>query len=165
MKKIIIIILVVTAIGAGVYFFIYRGEERIPPGTEVLFPIAPSTQESPPIPTTDKVVIPTPNGNIIINNFFKTANKISPTGGATLKKENNYIIAYIRFDNSFAIALMKKPLQQARQDAENALLAILGINKDEACKLTLTLGVPISVDRNAAVKNYGLSFCPNGKSL
>lgn len=118
-----------------------------------------STQPTPSYPQEEKIILQTKNGGVEVNNFYKN---IVETIGDTvfLKKEPSFNLAYFRPDGTILIALKKKPIFETRKDAEKSLLEIMGINKDAACKLNVSIEVPVSIDENYAGENLGLSFCP-----
>lgn len=109
----------------------------------------------------DQIVIKSSKGEVTVNNFFKSA-RDEGSRSFSLKETSDYSIGYFQPDNSFQIALISAPLQSSREKAESALLDILGISKNDACKLLLHQGVPHFVDKTLSGRNYGLSFCPDG---
>ena len=99
----------------------------------------------------------------MVNNFLA---RLSDTQeDVTLREEKTYTILFYAKDQSFFIGLKDKDLVTARKEGEAALLDTLDISKEDACKLRVSLTVPFSVSENAAGVDYGLSFCPNGRSL
>lgn len=114
-----------------------------------------------PLPTSEKIVIRSNKGEVNVNNFFKTAKKES-SGSFLLKETSDYSFSFFGSDNGFLIVLARTPLRSSREKAETALLSILGISKDDVCKLPLHVGVMGSVDPNYAGRNLGVSFCPDG---
>jgi hypothetical protein len=103
------------------------------------------------------------NGMVMVNNFLA---RLSDTQeDVTLREEKTYTILFYAKDQSFFIGLKDKDLVTARKEGEAALLDTLDISKEDACKLRVSLTVPFSVSENAAGVDYGLSFCPNGRSL
>ncbi len=106
------------------------------------------------------VAISTPKGAVTVNNF--TLNPLSKTESSMeLADTNDYQIIYFQKEGSFLITLASQPATAARIKAETAFLSILNINKEQACKLTVALKIPYSVDENLAGPDYGLSFCPH----
>lgn len=113
---------------------------------------------SPPEVFPDKIIFHTKWGNVETKNFYKnTVETIDET--FFLKKEPSFNIGYFRPDGTILIALKTKPILQARKDAENSLLEIMGIDKESACKLNVSVEVPVSIDEKYAGRNLGLSFC------
>jgi hypothetical protein len=77
----------------------------------------------------------------------------------------DYTIVFWAPASSFAISLLSKPLTAARHKAEQTFLKDLGVSQDDACKLAVNLGVPVSVDPDVAGILLGLSFCPGAVQL
>lgn len=86
-------------------------------------------------------------------------------GNALLAQESSYMIEYFSKDAVFNITLTGKDLLQSRVAAQNKLLQILGITKEDACKIKTNVGAPFSVNQELAGKNLGLSFCEKSIDL
>ncbi|MFA6928053.1 MAG: hypothetical protein WC258_02200 [Patescibacteria group bacterium] len=71
-------------------------------------------------------------------------------------------MAYYPEDQGFIIAILNPNIEDSRKEAEKEFIKLLGINKTEACNLTVELSVPYSINKEVSGKNYGLSFCPDG---
>jgi hypothetical protein len=113
-----------------------------------------------------RFVIHTSKGDVSVIDFRKHPLQISADRTSILIEENNgFSIGFYAPDSSFVITLTAKPLNVMRASAEGAFLKDLGISPTDACKLALNVGVPISVDSQAAGKDYGLSFCPSNLSI
>ncbi|NTU67078.1 MAG: hypothetical protein HGB08_04120 [Candidatus Moranbacteria bacterium] len=114
----------------------------------------------------DKSLITTPQGNQIeINNPKKIAKEKLDEKDLVLESNGNYDIMYFNYSKgpSFLITLSSPDLESSRTAGESKLIDLLGISKDQACKLNVSLTVPQDVSSPAAGYDYGLSFCPNGK--
>ncbi|TAK95838.1 hypothetical protein EPO05_03000 [Patescibacteria group bacterium] len=94
--------------------------------------------------------------------------------GEFLLREGIYVKRATRFEilyntigkGSFEIRVWDSlNLNGARTLAEQDLLRILNVSEAEMCQLDVTLTVPEVVNRSLAGKNYGLSFCEDGKSF
>lgn len=113
-----------------------------------------------PTANSNTVAISTPKGNVLVNNF--TQNILSRTESSMIIADtSDYQIVYFQKEGSFLITLASQPATAARIKAESAFLSILNISKEQACKLTVALKIPYSVDENLAGPDYGLSFCPH----
>lgn len=125
----------------------------------------PAKNFSIPSPNAPSMIINTSQGDIKTNNLYKDSSKIIPgTGNAVLfSKNDSYHMSFYPQNQGILITIIDPAIQAARDKAESELLADLGITKDQACKLTVDLGVPEWVNSQASGTNYGLSFCPNGK--
>ena len=166
MKKIIYIVAGILIVASVVLVVIYRNrtvapESSQPLATPVQIPSLPSAAE---LREQGKAAVPAGSENIVINDPYKNALKIV-SGNADMKKTPDYEIVYLGVMKSFVITLYGENLSDSRNKAEQAFLESLGIAKDAACKLNVTLAVAPEANKNAAGKNYGLSFCPQGKSL
>lgn len=119
-----------------------------------------------PIPEGDTFTIQTPQGGVVVNNFYMI-HPITPDGsGVMLRDGNDYDIFYSIDFGSFTITLEAQPLNELRGQAEQELLNILGISKTNACKLNMHLNVLNGVDpRTDGGADYGLSFCPNRRNF
>lgn len=76
-----------------------------------------------------------------------------------------YVIAYIAATQYFNIALMQEPIGQTRRDAEQYLMARLGISETQMCKLNYMVSVPDRVNTSFSGRNLGFSFCPGAIAL
>lgn len=116
----------------------------------------------------NKIVISTPSGDVEINNIF-TKSERGKNGELlpiTLEQKQNYDIKYYYDGDYFGIILLQKPLLQARLDAENSFLNMLGVSKEDACKLSHQTNIPAGVDAKLGGDlNYGFSFCPGDFSF
>ncbi len=115
----------------------------------------------------DKIIIKTSGGDIEINNVEKEATKSVKYGNNfeyIIKEDTSgYSISYFPQNQGFIIAISSPEIQKVRETAEADFLNILGVSKEKACLLNVDLGAIYSANAEAAGKNYGLSFCPNGK--
>lgn len=167
MKWIIGFFIILFLFVAG--FFVYQTFFNVPPveipdpsnrDENTLFPVSPSTPAA-PLPTGDQITLTTRKGSVTTKNFLKTAEDFG-AGVYALSMMENYHINYYRPDNSFQIAILTRPAQTGRDQAEAALVEMLGITGQEACKLLVSLSVPFDVDPALVTKEFGLSFCPDG---
>jgi preprotein translocase subunit SecF len=114
----------------------------------------------------EKTVVSSKNKQLPIADYRKTAEKIIDDKDAVIKSNDSYEImgSFYNNKNSFIIFIKNSNFEKTRQDAETYLLTILGITRDEACSLEVSVVVSPDVDENLN-DNYGLSFCPNAKSF
>ena len=110
-----------------------------------------------------KLEINTGKETISVNNIYKKSDKILSNNGVAFEDNEDYYIAYYPDDNSFTIVIHNRDVNLGREKAEIGFLNDLGITQEQACKLTVILGVPYSVSENLSGQNFGLSFCPGGK--
>jgi hypothetical protein len=76
-----------------------------------------------------------------------------------------YIVEYISSTQYFDIALLQEPIGTTRGEAEQYLMAHLGISETQMCQLNYTVSVPDSVNSQYAGKNLGFSFCSGATIL
>jgi len=163
--KIILAVLAIIILVLAVYIYIVNSsqEKTVLPSdqnealNQPLFPIPDKNEEN--------FTIKTSSGDVVIENVYKNYLYDLSGNGVAFKDNDEYYIAYYPEDQGFIITIMNSNIQKARDNAENDFINTLGINKEQACKLKVFLGVPISVSEKAAGENYGLSFCQNGISF
>ena len=70
-----------------------------------------------------------------------------------------YTINYISATQYFNIAILQEPIGPVRTEAEQYLMAHLGISESQMCQLSYMVSVPDKVNSQFAGKNLGFSFC------
>jgi len=164
MKKIIYIVagmLVVVSIA----LIVASSNKRVSPeAPQAVSPEIPNLPPSTELAENGQTSIPTAQGDVIINDPYKKALKVV-SGNAELLNTDSYVIVYLGELKSFVITLYGANLNDSRNMAEQAFLESLNIKKDAACKLKITLAVSPESNASVAGKNYGLSFCPDGRPL
>lgn len=156
MKKVIIIIFTCLAVAVVVTYFVVSRETQLQ-----------NKENSLEFPKEfgDKIFIKTDSGDVQINNIYKVGGEVFEEG-VTFKENPDYYISFSESDHSFSIAIVNPDdLRGSREKAEKEFIITLGITEKEACELDVKLGVPYSADVRLAEKNYGLSFCPDGKDF
>lgn len=113
----------------------------------------------------EKMTIKTASGDITINNLYKKPIAMLFHNGVLFQQTPNFEISYYPDDQGFIISLLNPNLQKARGEAEKTFLETLGVQKEQACLLKISLGTTADINKKAAGQNFGLSFCPNGKPL
>ncbi len=170
MQRIFVIIAIVVAvalIGFGAWWFFAgksAGNPDISAGPSGGLPAASSSVSADfwnNKPTTPTFVLQGAQGSVTVKNFYLA----NPEKGGTrpevdegdvviLVRAKDYFISYDELNNDFWVAVTGSPAEQARAEAETGFLAILGISKQDACRLT------VSVGSSAAGSVSGpLSFC------
>ena len=188
--KIAIIICIIALLLVAVYFFIALRSNPQQPPTQPQTPAQPQLPVGPQLPTqpttpaqtqlpsslpTSSFVIPqkdankmtldTPQGKLEVNNVYKNPAANLANNAVAIADNKDYALDFYPQDESFAISIQSSDLQPARDKAEADFLQVLGITKEQACSLKVTLAIPYDVSHTASGKNYGLSFCPNGVPL
>ncbi|MEK7079964.1 MAG: hypothetical protein AAB901_01620 [Patescibacteria group bacterium] len=77
----------------------------------------------------------------------------------------DFNIVYNATEQTFIIALLKEPLGEARQAAEELLLQKLGIAKTQMCALKYYVGTDAYTNEQYAGMNLGFSFCAGATKL
>lgn len=125
------------------------------------------TQKKKSAPLPENITIKGKVEDITIANPLKNPAEIITEKDVVIAETDKYDILYFKYqEESFLITIKDKyNIQSARDLAENDLLKKLNISKEDACELNVSLGVPNFVSEKLSGKNYGLSFCPGGKSF
>ena len=78
---------------------------------------------------------------------------------------NDFTVYYNSSQHSFTVALTQEPIGQARLDAQQFLLAALGISAQQICSLNYYVGTTYWVNSRYDDRNLGFSFCPGATAL
>lgn len=76
-----------------------------------------------------------------------------------------FLMQYSTSDSGILVSLRRKPLSEARNNAENALRQHLGVSEENMCNMVISIGVASDVDYSLAGQELGLSFCPGSVEL
>lgn len=76
-----------------------------------------------------------------------------------------FSVYYDDTDQSFNVSLLTEPLKGTRQDAEQALRAMLGLEELDMCFLNYQVSVPRWVHETYSGNNLGFSFCPGATMI
>jgi len=124
------------------------------------YPIVETTPRSSPT-----MKVETPKGEISLNEVYRS--KVPGTeygNNFAFKKTDSYTLLYFPDQNDlFLMTIWNPDLEGTRKAAEAELLRILGANKEQACALHIDVTVPAQINPEAALIDFGLSFCPDGK--
>jgi hypothetical protein len=157
-KKVIIIALALSLIGAGVLFAAIANRPQTNDFSDEI-----QQAQSQPISETVESFTPPKEDSLIIsgvtmNNFYHQEE--SRTGGNVIFfKTDEYILAYVISNNQFNITITTNTFEETRSLAEKALLTQLGINQEEACKLDVTVHNPSMFNPSSDDRIHRLSFC------
>lgn len=191
MNKILYVIfgLVVAALLVGSFFIfktIFAPQAPVQTTTGTTVPITyvnTTPSDTAPVQTNDTISLPSAFGGTIQVDDFKTdpafvKDPVNPgyyylgyhfnegVSDPTATDTPPYVIQYTDNNQSFNIALYEEPIGQVRQEAEQYLMAHLGISQNQMCQLKYTVGVPARVDATyAGIVNLGFSFCPGATVL
>ena len=111
------------------------------------------------VPSKDasKMTITTQGGNIETNNLYANPVETLPGDGVAFVENDSYHMSFYPKNQGLLITIIDPDIQAGRDKAEQNLLDSLDVTKEQACQLTVDLGVPASVSLEAAGQNYGLS--------
>ena len=112
------------------------------------------------IPPGNTLTIGTPQGSVVMNNFYNSADYIAQNQRAiVIQQSSTYDIVYNVSDSGFTLTVFSMPFETVRQTAEAALLNLLGISKQDACKLSVYENVTGNASGQYAGRSFPLSFC------
>lgn len=172
-KIIIAVSVSVMALLAG-FLFIFQKNSPSPaspgtllPGGSVGFSIPPEGAPKMSVRIEEKTGEPiTTEKKVEVNNVYNNPVATIPYNnytGVLFKAADDYSISFYPDGEQFSIIINNSELNMAREKAEAGLLEALGISKEEACQLNVSLRTTIQVNRENAGREFGLSFCPDGK--
>jgi hypothetical protein len=162
----ILIVIIMLVLGACVLgYYLWNSKTAtpplpipLPPQSITPPPVGPTPVTPLPIPVEDTIMIGTPQGSVVVKNFYKNAVQVSEYG-VLVRRTNLYDIVYFQVESRFLITISDLPVDVAVRAAEKELLDILGITQADACRLTVSLAVPRFTDPALSGKEFGLSFC------
>lgn len=157
-----------------------RSGDRVvntPPSTDTpIQPYFPPGQDTPQdIVTGDTLRLPLGNDEVSVRNFLRDPDVAKDQvnlgfyylGTTDISQLGNqaFAIQYIAQTGHFTISLLREPFASVRLQAEDALLARLGLSKEQLCDLKYTVAVPGFVSAEASDIDYRFSFCPDAIPL
>lgn len=147
------LIIFCVLVGGVLIFLILLGFTAKPPTQ-----IAPTFLPTPtPVPVQSEINNKISIGSVEVNNFLENPLQTNPSGDALLVDNDTFRIVYIAITNEFLIRVLTQPFEPIRQEAENTFLEKLGVTKEQACQLKVTVFQPIN--KEAFEDSYRLSFC------
>lgn len=165
----IIVLAGVLVIGGVAYLLISRnsGGSVALPGSSFTDATAtaniagvPASQALAVVPSGAFLTVGTPQGNVMINNFYTSNPLVFDSETVLVKKTASYSIAYDNIDSSFWIGINSdQSVGAVRPVAEEDFLATLGVSKADACKLNVAIGVNYSQNSGLSGQSFPLSFC------
>ena len=108
-------------------------------------------------PDTSLLDLAAKDGVVTVKNFYKNI-VASEEDSLVIARTTEYFITYQKTQNYFWIAITGGDFKQSRLEAESAILTLLGISKEDACRLDISVGAPYGSQIPAGEKS-GLSFC------
>ena len=163
-KKLILIVFLVNFVLVGFLIArLYLPKKIISPAGLTPAKLAPSPIPTPSwklsdfdLPESDKIEIT----GVSMNNFYKIS--LTPPGQigeVMFVDETNYKITYFPIDKGFLIAVLGSPFSSIKSEAEQKFIDVLGISKEDACKLLVVATTPYSINPSEAGREYKLSWC------
>ena len=151
LSKFILVVFASALLFAAVFVFSPAEKRGSATGTASISEAFPLALKS------ERILLQGPGGGVWVNNFYKVAKAAIPEENAVLViRAAEYDIFYFRERGSFELALGISASEAAKSIAENSLFGILGIGKQELCKLN----VLVSSLSSGGDKEYSrLSFC------
>jgi hypothetical protein len=178
-----IIILFIGAAAAGAWFTVHFFSKSSPSSTQsVQLPMSGTASSTGTEPSQSKTTVTTSSGDVIqTNNFLASpATGAYPSPGyyylgyhtpipdvtdTTATSHPPYVIEYIASTQYFNISLLQEPIGEARKQAEQYLMAMLGISQAQMCQLQYMVSVPWTVNAEYSGENLGFSFCADAVTL
>ncbi len=175
-KSIILIIGIICLIALlSVFFYLKKGGEQAQEpspitDTEEVFPISESGRTLAP----DEIpVLLKSGGSLPVHDIRSDEGTTKDEGsfhrlydfGPKDSVEPRFILLYSEMDQGFLMTLLATPLTEVRREAEQEFLKRLQISEREACFLSVSVGVPVSISDTFSGRDLGLSFCPNSIPL
>ena len=125
-----------------------------------------------PTPTTDATLgsetftINTTSGPVEINDVLLNPDAVFAEGWGVLVKETpQYSISYFTGGQTFSIQILDADVNSALALAQQNFLTILGISKEDACKLDVRMQVQSRINDEFEGIDFWVSYCLNGVAL
>jgi hypothetical protein len=153
-KFIGILIVIIAAVISGIlYYKDYQAKKSLP---------APYIAgENLPFPTGNRFTISTSQGDVSVKNFYPASQSIIQNEVDFYQSDYDSF-SYFPKDKNFQIItsiVTEEDLKQKQPDLEAKFLELLDISKEDACKLSVTISSPQSINPDIADKTFRLSFC------
>lgn len=154
----IIIVIPIAFIALMAFYWLRPKSETMVPSTSVRPTATPFSQPS-IIPTTDlqgkKITI----SGVDVDNFYLNSESNNNQEDILIKNTVAFQIVYLKKQNKFLLSIRSSPFTQKRAEAEEQFLKTLGIERQEACRLNVTITTPFFANPDYAGQEFSLSFC------
>lgn len=159
-KKIkILAIFLLIFIGLLLFFSLRQRaiNKKLPPSQRPTFgPVATFTPViSPPLDKGERIKI----SNVWVNNFYKAPQGINPSGDVLIADKSEFQIVFLPQFNQFMLSVLASPFSGVRKVAEEEFLKVLGVGRQEACRLNVVVNTPYFANPDYSKQDYPLSFC------
>ena len=178
-KTVVIIAILLTAVLLWMVIFLINSSITGNKSTIISLPTLTPIPKISPFPTFQVKKTPTPvakitgiisptsgveNGYISVSgvkikDITKVALDTNKNGDLKLADNDRYLISFLKKFNTFIITINSPPFDQTSREAENFFITTLGIQKEDACRLTVYVNMTERVDPKKAGLNYNLSWC------
>ena len=179
-RLILVAIFVMILLGLAI-FLVLKNKQNTPTSVNLstsdskgvassdIVPLVSDATEGTPIGS--KIALPTNDskGTVSANNYYIAPSaRVIDSKDVVIDANKNFDILGYNYNNerTFLIYLKSsfESLTITRLNAENSFIEKLGITKEQACLLSVSERVSPDVP-GSTTEDYGLSFCPNNKSL
>lgn len=110
---------------------------------------------SPPLDKEGRIKI----SNVWVNNFYKAPQGINPSGDVLVADKSEFQIVFLPQFNQFMLSVLASPFSGVRKVAEEEFLKVLGVGRQEACRLNVVVNTPYFANPDYSNQDYPLSFC------
>lgn len=124
-----------------------------------------------PTPTSTPTILPTltptptkepgriPISGVAVLDFTQFAQGKLPNGDVLLIRTEEYQIIYSQSTQAFTVTILVENFIKVREVAEAKFIDLLGVTKENACRLTVTVGSPSHINSKYAGLVFPLSHC------
>lgn len=177
-KKTILLLFVLALVGTGVFVFLrfsgntpnegdnQSGEDILPisnkevgSGNPLVIPDTDDLRKK--FGSNDLIRFSNSKGDVSVNNFYKSSPFITEDGDADIITTDSYRIQYAGYNKTFYISISDEDVGTAIRDAGEKFVSIMGISKQDACKLKIAVFVPADLIKSAPPKTF--TFCPSNE--
>lgn len=120
------------------------------------------------ITTTPQIITPVPIEPTSAEVYKKVQQVVAraapmgrPNDGVIFQNASLEIVSF-KQGKEFVISILGSPFATVREQAEEKFLEVLGLTREEACQLEVSLRTPRFANPDYAWQSYPLSFCPQG---
>lgn len=85
--------------------------------------------------------------------------------GTAQQPDSGFDITYSERNDSFAISIFQRPLEQYHEYASRYFLEMTELNETDACKLNVFVSVPYDVNEDFAGRDFNLAYCADAVTM
>lgn len=116
-----------------------------------------SAQRNFSLPDSSNIIVPVPDGNVLVNNPYLLEG-YSDEGRYVFGEQPGYYISMGMDAKDFLINVYSGEFSSTREEAEAYFLKVLGISKEDSCRLQVAVLDDVLED-DLFGKTFRLSFC------